>query len=500
MPFHRTMIATLGVCILAVLPIYVPQTLPLYDYQFHIVRMYILSHWHTSSALQSQYTIDSFMLSNIAMDIIVPWLAHWISIEAAGRLFIAATIVLQITGCMALYRSIHGHYRLWPLVASLFVFNWIFIFAFSNYLFGIGLLLWAVALWLALTQRSLPLSIVCGTVFSVVLFFCHLLICGLFAVIIAGYELQRAFAIRKHNRSTAVAHLAAGVSIFTVPAILSTITTTASGASVTSHTLTNLLRTPPLFVRSLLSADWTLDILLIATIITFCVIVVMAGRITIARSMRLVIVLLAVTYVVIPHVLLDVWGVDSRIPILIIYVLIASTDPVFNREIWRRAVGYGLFAIIVIRSMILTYNWYSYDKVYAEFRRAFDTIPAGSVLFTASEDNVPSIQDINLHLWQPPLYHVATLAVMSHDIFVAQIAAKPGQQPISVTPRYQPMHQFVWEVATDDELNDLVTQVRSLAIPFPAYLLVLYPQHRNLALPKDVKVIASSTNFLLLAL
>jgi hypothetical protein len=495
-------IATITTRLLCIFPILVVQNPPLHDYPFHIARMYILTHWHESTALQDHYTIGSFILPNAAMDIAVPLLSHVIPLETAGRVFLALALLLQVTGCVALHRSLHARYSLWPLVSSLFVFNWIFVFGFTNYLFGIGLVLWSVAIWFTLADRSTLLRIACGTVLSTTLFFCHLHACGLFAVIIAGYELQRAVD-RKVDKWSALASISTAAAIFVVPAILFVISTTAGVVGQMSHSVGNLLRAPAIFIRVLFSADWTLDIILLATVAGFFTILLRVGRIVVVRAMYLPIVLLFVTYLAMPHVMAGSWGADSRIPVLIMFVLIASTQPTFRRP-WEKIVVFSLLGVVVLRSALLTYDWFAYDRVLAELRQAFALLPHSSVLFSITEDEQPSIQDIDLHLWQPPLISAASLAAMDRDdIFVPQTFAILGQQPIGVTERYQPMYNYPRRVPiplkTAKELDDAVVLARGLA-GTSAYLLVLYPHRRDLVLPSGVQIIAQGDKFLLLAL
>ena len=331
MPIRPYWIATIVICLLCILPILAAQNPPLHDFPFHIARMYILAHWHASAALQDHYTIGSFILPNVAMDIMVPLLSLVMPLETAGRVFLALTILLQVTGCVALHRSLHGRYSLWPLVSSLFLFNWIFVFGFVNYLFGIGLVLWSVVIWFALADRPILVRIVFGTLLSTALFFCHLHACGLFGVIIAGYELQRAVD-QKSDRWLALASIGTAAAIFVVPAILFFQSATAGVVGQMSHSLGNLLRTPAIFVRVLLSADWTLDVLLLVSAVAFVAILLRVGRIVVVRSMYLAIALLFVTYVVMPHEgIAGSWGADSRIPILIVLVLVASTQPIFPK-------------------------------------------------------------------------------------------------------------------------------------------------------------------------
>ena len=164
----------------------------------------------------------------------------------------------------------------------------------------------------------------------------------------------------------------------------------------------------------------------------------------------------------------------------------------------------ALVGVFVLRTIVLTYSWYAYDHVYAGIRRAFATLPAGSILFSATEDGIPSLQDLDLRLWQPPLEHAATLAVLGHDVFVPQTWAKIGQQSISVTPRYQSIARYQTPgplpVTTAEELASVIAQARKFGEPSMTYLLLLYPNYRNLTWPADTRIVATGTDFVLFKL
>jgi hypothetical protein len=508
-PFRSAAIAFAAVCGMCLVPLLLTQNPPLHDYQFHIARIYILTHWQNSTALQSYYQIGSFLLPNVGMDVIAVLLVKLMPIETAGVVFIGLTLALQLSGCMALYRGVHGHYTLWPLVAGLFLFNWIFLFGFLNYLFGVGLLLWATAVWIALNQSAPWLRVLWGSVFSVALFFSHIVAVGLFAVIVAGYEIQRAAANYQDMPSLAFRNLLVGVSIFVLPGFLFFASSTAAeGGEKTSHSIINLLRTPAIFVRVLLSGNWTLDSVTVLITVACLVILFLRGRLTVARPMYLVIAMLVVTFIAMPHEVFGGWGADTRIPVVIVYVLIASTRPILGNRVWERMVLGMLVGALAFQSAFLSYSWHAYDKIYREFRTAFEKLPAGSVLFVASETPVPSLQDIDLRLWHPPLTHVAALAVLDGRAFVPQVWAQPGQQPIRVASRYTALYRYQDKapivVATAGALNAVVERMRGLIgdaqFSGPVFLLLVDPQRLNLPRPEHASVIASGARFVLMAL
>lgn len=509
--WRQVALAFAGVYLVCLVPLLLASNPPLHDYMFHIARIHILTCWQASSALQAHYVVGSFILPNIAFDVVAVLLAKVMPLELAGRVFIGLTLALQLSGCMALYRTLHGRYGLWPLAAGLFLYNWIFLFGFLNYLFGIGVLLWTTAIWVKLAERSnAGVKLLCGTAFSLMLFFSHLIACGLFAVIVAGYELQRAFPMLRRQRAQALGDLVVGASIFILPIGLFFASSTAGEAgNRTSHSLVNLLRTPPIFVRALLSGDYVVDAILLAAAVACLGILVGRGRLVVARPMVLPLILLMLSFLIMPHELFGGWGADTRIPIVIVFVLIASVRPMLHDRWWETASVVILAGAMIGQSAVRSYDWLGYDAVIQEFRTAFATLPADSVLLIASETPVPSLQDINLRLWQPPLPHVAALAVLEgRDIFVPDMFAHAGQQPITVTEPFKAIYQYQinkpFEVATTEALQGFIGHAQQLLAEThstkPLFVLLLYPEQFHLALPAHTAVIASTSRSLLLAI
>lgn len=109
--------------------------------------------------------------------------------------------------------------------------------------------------------------------------------------------------------------------------------TAAVASNKTSHSLVNLLRTPPIFVRALLSGDYLVDFVSLAAIMACLGILIGRGRLIVARPMVLPLILLVLSFLVMPHELFGGWGADIRIPVVIVFVLIAAVQPVL-RDRW----------------------------------------------------------------------------------------------------------------------------------------------------------------------
>ncbi len=65
------------------------------------------------------------------------------SVYAAGQVYTIASFVLIISGTLALNRRLFGHWSVLPLIAFPLLYNNVFLVGTMNYMFGIGLALWA---------------------------------------------------------------------------------------------------------------------------------------------------------------------------------------------------------------------------------------------------------------------------------------------------------------------------------------------------------------------
>src|SRR5476649_2533415 len=147
------------------IPIWTHPLPPLSDYVNHLSRMYVIANLPTNPVLANFYEIDWQVIPNLTMDLIVPQLARYMNVYLAGQVFMVAMFALIISGTLALNRALIGRWTVLPLFAFPLLYNYIFLVGLMNYLFGIGVALWALAGWIALRERVWPIrlawSIVC---------------------------------------------------------------------------------------------------------------------------------------------------------------------------------------------------------------------------------------------------------------------------------------------------------------------------------------------------
>ena len=75
--------------------------------------------------------------------------------------------------------------------------------------------------------------------------------------------------------------------------------------------------------------------------------------------------------------------------------------------------------------------WAGSDRAYAPLARALTALPPGSKLAVGYPPGA-----VNVSSQHPPTVHLAGLAVIGADAFVPTLFAYPGQQPLSLRPRY----------------------------------------------------------------
>src|SRR2546422_672443 len=105
-------------------------------------------------------------------------------ISSAQRPHVRAFTAAQIAVLLALL--------LWsaaPLMATPLLYNYIFLTGLMNYIFGIGLALWALACWISLRQRHWTLRLTTSILFVIALFFCHLSALGIYGVGLLATEI-----------------------------------------------------------------------------------------------------------------------------------------------------------------------------------------------------------------------------------------------------------------------------------------------------------------------
>ncbi len=512
-----------AVCFLLVLavvlaPLMAASVPPLHDYPFHLARADILASLPGSAFQRAHYQQGSFLLPNVGMDVVMLPLTRLLPILLAGRVFLGLTLVVLLTGTVALHAALHRRLSTWPLLAGFFLYNWIFLFGFLNYLLGVGLMLWATAGWLALRERPPAWRLAWASVLGVVLLFCHLVALGLFAVVIGGMELQRASRSLRADRSAALRDLTLTAVPFAVALAIFVAVSPAAGEAQQAMAYHGGLGWKPLVAyRSLLTTAGWPDLLMLSPLGIGVLLALWRRRLRLAFPMAMPLALLVAAFVVMPFYIFGSLFGDARLPVAILLVAIASTDVAgFSRRtgLW---IALAALALLCLRSATIARDWAASDARIAVLTEAFRRVPDGATLYAASAGPYPSIDyrdDAGLALWHPPLKHIVSLASLGRDLFVPSTWSDPNKQPLRVVAALAAVKDFQGEdpirtphaaelnaaVGRIGELRPLLVARSGKTPPPPDYLLLLYPDQLQGDLPAGSEAIARGGDFVLLRL
>ena len=411
----------LALFVLSCVPLLLTALPPLLDYPNHLARMHLLPSLAPDSPLQRYVAVRWAPLPNLAMDAVVPFLARIMPLEWAGKLFVASIFILLAGGTAALHRMLFGRWSSWSLLAFLLLYSRLLLWGFVGYLFGCGLALCAFAAWIGLRERSWLLRGALGVIFALAIYFAHLLAFGLYAVMIACYELGEAWRRRKPP-ARALGDLAVGGVPF-LPALALMAGNSSSGRIIFG----NPLRKLDLLFSVFDDYSRPFDVVCFVVVLLAVAFVFWRRWVRLAPEIALPLLGLVIVYLAMPTQLFTAAGVERRIPLMIFLVLIGGSawQARFARaEAWFLA---GAAAMFLARFAVIAVVWHNAGRLYASLLPAFDVLPRGACLAVAFDKDSIAVQ-------KAPLTHFPVLALLRRDDFVTTLFAYPEQQPITLQP------------------------------------------------------------------
>jgi len=445
--------AALSLLCIALIPIVLVEIPPLVDYPNHMARMHILADGGYSPWLRQYYEIRWHILPNLSMDLVVPLLARFISLEAAGKVFIGLTFALLAGGVIALHAALHRRWSAWPLLAFFFLYNSIFLWGFLNYLFGLGLALLTCALWMALRDRSAVLLVPLFSLLAAVLFFAHLFAFGVFAMIVIAYEFGQWW---RHRRDPIPMIDLPGwkaVPSILLPLILLILSPTFRVSpddyplwlrgsppppSVTYLPLTVKLEALKGTIRT---EHQLMDRVTALMLIGLIGIGLVLRRCSFLPSMYFPLGVIALAAVAMPSTIGTTAVVDIRMPIVFVLLVIASLDwPVISRR-WLVPVALMFCTLFVVRMAVVTDHWRETDRHYRQFVQTLDQLPEGARLLSAINlASQEAYSPAETRIPEPmPMTNLSCWGIIRRSAFVSNLFTAPGQQPVQLAPAFRPL-------------------------------------------------------------
>jgi hypothetical protein len=437
------------------IPVWLVEYLPIQDYPNHLARMHIILNIHNNEYLQKYYDIAFKILPNLAMDIIVPNIANIFPLEVAGRLMLVVVLFTMTSGSIFLNYVLFRKVTIFSFIPFIFMFNEAFIKGFINFLFGVGLAMWCIGLWVMLRQSKLWLRIGLFSILSSLIFISHLFAFGFYTVTIVSYELG--LVLKK--RSFSYKEILFNSLQFTPPMFLYYFSPTSEGKTLIEYSSlkTKFFEFPYYVFSPYVSQIKTLGM---AGLILILVIALYRNKIKINNLMLLPISALSIIYLVIPKTLSSGANVDWRILIPLFLVFASSIDIDFsneNNQIIKFVLPIILIVIFSLNLSSTAWQWMSLQNEYKGIILAIENIEEGSRLFSGRQYNYLNYKQMTV-----PFMHAPTYAIIKKSAFVPMLFAIPTQQPVSFKDNYKNIVKATGSSAYDwDEKVDWDTVIKS---------------------------------------
>lgn len=411
------------------IPIWTHPLPPLSDYVNHLARMHVIATLSKNPQLANFYEIDWQAIPNLTMDLVVPFLARVMNVYLAGQVYIVGMFALIVSGTLALNRVLIGRWSALPLFAFPLLYNYVFLVGLMNYIFGIGVALWALTGWIAVRERVWPIRFVLSTACVVVLFFCHLSALGIYGIGLLSFEILRLWERRREPwPRRLVDFIASGLPFLAAAPLLY--------VSPTMQLVSGIYWDQRGKMDGLMYviADYS-DLAAFALVTVLAVSSVWAIRHRILRFHPLVLVLLVVggtVYFTLPRVMFDTYMTDQRVPLGVAFMIFACGDLELRRRLVRRGFLIVLIILIAGRLIEIDLNWSQLSDSTSQFRSSVRRIAPGSKVFVAYADRSlgDDVRDLGL-------VHAACIATIERSALVTTVFTVRGKQVLHVRPEYR---------------------------------------------------------------
>ena len=416
-------------------PVFAVDVPAMMDYPNHLAVMSVLSRNDTAAA-NPFYQVTWAFNTNMAMEFVVPSLARWIGLGAAGNTFLLLSQLLVIGGATAIERVVKGRLELSPLAAALFLYSLPFAWGFVNFEFGLGVALCAIAAWLAMDDRPLLVRASLHAIFVAILFIAHLLALGIYGVTLGIHELWRVRSGRASIKQMLLTMAALAMPVVVILGVMLFLGRSVAGAaSGTEWLFDHKIR---LFFEAMNGYSILLSSAGMGLILFGSFVLGRGGYLKLVSSGLWIVVGFAILYVAVPNRLMDTAFNDVRIVTAAALILPGFVQLSFPKLTWRQFAFWGASACALVNVALVWWVWLSYRSEYAAMISSFDRIAKDSTVLVAVSypPGKPGGDFVDY-----PFYHAPTLAVVYDNALVPSLFTYPGDRPVTLRSAYEQFAQ-----------------------------------------------------------
>lgn len=439
--FRPAAIFILFVILMAVasIPIATHPLLPLTDYSNHLARTYVIGAIDSDPYLARYYTIDWQFLPNLMIDLVVPVLHLLVGIYPAGQIFTMLAFVLISSGALALNRALFGHWSVTPLIALPLLYNGVLLVGVMNYVFGIGLALWALAAWVMLRERHWLWRMSVSTLFVLLLYVCHLFAAGLYGLGLLALELHRLWSRRDQPwMPRLIDFVATGLPFLPFLALLVASSTWQAPGSPLFWELSGKIEGLMLVFNLYYPA---VGFGLAAIAVIAAVIAYRRRLLQFHPAGWFILGTGVVIYLAMPRAIFAAHLADQRLPIALAFMLIACFEVQWRTRAIRTAFVALVAVLLMVRIAVTQAVWDHLELLSDDFLQSVQLIKRGArvLVVHGDRDHFNEISDRGLA-------HAASLATIERSALVTTAFTVKGKHILHVRP---PFRKFV---ETEDRL------------------------------------------------
>lgn len=415
---------TTALLLVALSPLLVVETPAMVDYVNHLARMELLA----AGGPHPAYEVVWRLYPNLAMDLVVPALAQVVPVAIAGKLFLALSQLLMVGGAAAIEWAVKRQHGLSGLGALLVLYSLPFAWGLMNFMFGLGIALWGVALWIGLRDRNGWLRWAVHALVVVMIFLAHFFALGIYGLSIGLIELSRLA-----GRPLDLKRLVGLAAFMASPVVMLLAAMGSTGGAIGGDTIDWDFGLKLLWPLSFLNIyDAGLAMLTLAALVALLATLTLTGRLTLSPAGVWVAAGLAALYLALPRRLFDVAYVDVRLIAAAALILPAfmSLRPLAGP--WRHVPLIVAVGIILANDAGVARAWLDHRQDFQEIRASFSHLrPDTAVLIGRQDGAAGESADVR------PLYYAPTLAAPAAKVFVSSLYSLRGMQPVQTTPAYR---------------------------------------------------------------
>jgi hypothetical protein len=392
------------------------------DYVNHLSRMFLLS-----GAPSPAYVVRYRLWTDLAMDLFVPVLAHVVGAQTAAKVFVGLSQVLVVTGSMALEWATKRRQRLGGPGGLLVLFSLPFAWGMMNFMFGLGLAAWAVAVWIALRDRRAATRWLVHATFVAALFVTHLFDLGIYGLTIGLYELSL---MRTRPSLAASLRLTA---FMASPVVLALAMAAAIGGDGVGQPIFHWdsfgtkLRWPLIFMNVY---NPMFSVLTGAALAALVAVLVATRRLSLTRPGVWIAAGYAATYVCLPRMMFGTQYQDVRMLTAAGMILPAFMVTRLPWGAWRTVPAALVTAVLALNYASVANAWAMRQTDYRQFQATFPLLASRSTVLIAVQDAADRLDD-------QPLFYAPTLAASVRGVYVSSLYSTPGMQPLEPREAYR---------------------------------------------------------------